>query len=378
MQTKHKGNLFFTLLFSLYLGLSLIRFINPERPLLTSTVMGLGIFFLLYCITKIQRKDLPIYIYIGLLILAFLVGSILVSRTHRLGHVIIFILNSSGVALLIYKGLIKSGGVYIVFYTLSLYFGFLIFSGADPNAVLKVVSRNGVSMMMLVTVVSLYIILTIEKKKIDIKPAIITLIISIWAVGRSGILSSAFLLLGILFIKSGTKKLIIAIIFIPMITIYFYFDYIIIFLLKNSLELDALTYQLNKSDEAGPDVRIEIWQNYLNNLDFFRLIFGANILTDPWPDGELLNYNYHNSYINIHSKTGIMGLITMVFMFFSLIKFYKKNIMFFILFITIILRWSTDIGLFFESWDFIIFFFIFYYLQDTFSSLYHKRHSVKR
>ena len=169
--------------------------------------------------------------------------------------------------------------------------------------------------------------------------------------------SSAVLLLGILFITSRTKKSIIAIIFVPIITIYFYFDSILIFLVNNSLSLDALTYHLIKSEEEGPDVRMEIWQNYFNNLDFFRFIFGANILTDPWPDGKLLNYNYHSSFINLHLQTGIMGIITMALMIFSLIKFYKKNIMFFILFITIILRWSTDIGLFFESWDFIIFFF---------------------
>ena len=367
LKKKQKDNFFFTLLFSLYLGLSLIRFVWPEHLWMTAIIMGMGVFTVIHFITDIKRKDSPIYVYLGLLIVVFLVGSVMVSRTYRIGHVVIFIINSSGIALLMCRGLIKSWGVYIVFYSLTLYFGFIMYSGADPNSVLKVVSRNGVSMMMLVTVTSLYIVSTVEKKKLDVKPAIITLIISIWAVGRSGILSSAVLLLGILFIKSRTKKVLVAIIFIVAILIYLFVDSIFMYLLNNSFSADAISYHLIKSSENSSDVRYEIWQNYFNNLDFFRLIFGSNILLDPWPDGELLNYNYHSSSINLHSQTGFMGLITIALMIFSLIKFYRTNMVFFILLLTIILRWSTDIGLFFESWDYLVFFFIFHYLQDTYA-----------
>jgi hypothetical protein len=128
---------------------------------------------------------------------------------------------------------------------------------------------------------------------------------------------------------------------------------------RNAIDL----YQARSVE--GPDPRIEMWANYFNNLDLFRVIFGANILTDPWPKGKLFAYDYHNSFINLHSQTGFMGLIVLALIIFSLFKFYRTNRVFFFLFLTVILRWSTDIGLFFESWDFIPFFFIFYFLKDV-------------
>ncbi len=110
-------------------------------------------------------------------------------------------------------------------------------------------------------------------------------------------------------------------------------------------------------------VRMDIWANYFNNLDIFHFIFGANIFNDPWAEKEILAYNYHNSFISLHSKIGFMGLITMALIIFSLFKFYRTNQVFLFLFLTVILRWSTDFGIFFDSFDFIPFFFIFYFLK---------------
>ena len=353
--------IFFTILFSLYLALSLIRFTWPAHLLLTSTVTGLGLFALILLSIRIRRDYVPIYIFVGFLTTSFLVSSLFVSRTERLGHVVLFIVFNTGIAMILLRGYVYSWGGYIVFYGSAGYFLMLMFAGVYPGEAL-VCSYNGISMMMMVACISLYIILSMENKKIDLKPALISLFISIWAIGRSGIISFLVLLLGFLLVRLRTKKRIIFIVIICLIIGYLLFDVLYMFGMDYSIFSNAIDRFLASATGEVPNVRMRIWANYFNNLDISRVIFGVNVLTDPWPDGELLAYNYHSSFINLHLQTGFMGLIVMVLIILSLFKFFRKNQVFFFLFLTVILRWSTDIGLFFESWDFIPFFFIFYYL----------------
>ncbi|MBU4446270.1 hypothetical protein KJ656_14510, partial [bacterium] len=144
---------------------------------------------------------------------------------------------------------------------------------------------------------------------------------------------------------------------------YLFFDVLSNYVLDSPFFSAAISNYLAKDIGEGPDVRIDIWANYFNNLDIFRLIFGVNVYQDPWPEKEFLAYNYHNSFINLHLQTGFMGLITIALIIFSLFKFYRTNQVFFFLLLTVILRWSTDNGIFFDSFDFIPFFFIFYFLK---------------
>lgn len=353
---------FFTILFSLYLALSLIRFIWPAHLLMSFILMGIGLFSLLLLSNKIPRAYVPIYIFVGILVISFIVSSLFVSRTERIGHVIIFIVSNAGIAMILLRGYVYSWGGYIVFYSLVGFYLRLILLSFDPNYALKVVSHNGISMMMLVACISLYIILSIENKKIDLKPALITLLISIWGIGRSGIASSFVLLFGLLFHRIRAKPKYIFLVIVSLFIGFLFVNSLFTFVMGHSLFRNAMDFYSVRSMEVGPDIRVVIWKNYFNNLDIFRVVFGVNVLTDPWSRGEVLAYNYHNSFINLHLQTGFMGLIVIVLIILSLFKFFRKNQVFFFLFLTVILRWSTDIGLFFESWDFIPFFFIFYYL----------------
>ena len=112
------------------------------------------------------------------------------------------------------------------------------------------------------------------------------------------------------------------------------------------------------------EVRLTVWGNYLSNLDLYRIVLGANIFEDPWPDGAVLAYNYHNSYIHLHSRTGLYSIFLFVLTAFALVEYARFNKLYFILFLTVIIRMSTDSGLFFESFDFIYLYFIFYYLVN--------------
>lgn len=364
---EHGGNkLLFGMLFSLYLALSLARFVWPAQLFMSFLLSTTGLLALLLLSMNIQKRYLKIYAFIGLLIFAFLVSSLVVSaKIERLGHVVLFILANAGVALILVKGRVSRAGAYMVFYSLSGCFILLILAGVGARDALTATSYNGISMMLLATCISLYIVLGVDGAKIDLKPALLTALLCIWAIGRSGILSSVFLLLGLALLTLQTrikKRYIYMLIPILILLGYMFFENLSALSEDNALLGNAVdNYSARSADEESP--RLMMWANYLHNLDFFRLVFGANIFTDPWPQGEEFGYNYHNSWISLHSQTGLMGLVVIALVGLSLLKFWKNNKLFFVLFSAVIIRWSTDTGIFFESWDFLVYFFIFYYLS---------------
>ena len=361
----NEKKVFFTILFSLYVALSLIRFMRPGF-LITCIIMGLGLFALLLLSTRIRREYIPIYVFAGFLATSFLVSSIFVSRTEGLPRIFLHIVSCTGIAMILLRGYVYSWGGYIVFYSFVVYFLMLMFTGVNANSALKFTSWNGISMIMLVACISLYIILSMENKKIDLKPAFFTLVISIWGIGRSGIASSFVLILGLLFVRVRGIRNKIYIVFICLFIAFLFRDNLIKFVTNSSFFGNAINrYEVTSRTDIRNSERVIIWTNYFNNIDIFRLIFGANRYKDPWLDKEILAYNYHNSFINLHSQTGFMGLIIMALIIFSLFKYYRTNKVFFFLLLALILRSSTDLFIFFSRFDFIPFFFIFYYLKKN-------------
>lgn len=363
--------LFSTVIFTLYLALTLIRFLNPAIVVLTSSVVVLGIVALIFTSFKVTKDNIVIYFLAIFLIIFFLTSSIVVLRDERIFHVVLFIIFNSGIALLLLKEKIYNLGPYFIFYVLCLFFLKKIIAREDPLYTLEIISGNGISMMMLVSCISLYIVNISQKKEVDIYPAIFTFLICLWGAGRSGILASFFILIGIFYVKYPLffkfRYLIILLcgLFIPLIH---YFEDVVLFLSGYSyFEGAALRYSVRS--ESGPDSRLEMWGNYFNNLDISRVIFGANVLTDPWPDAELMAYNYHNSFIHLHLQTGLVGLVFILLIIFSFFELFRKNKILFILLVGFTLRAFTDAFIFFESWDFIFYYLIAYVLSGHLARL---------
>jgi hypothetical protein len=361
---RNQKKLFFTVIFTLYLSLTLIRYLWPANLFLTSTVTLLGLLSLIVLSLKIPKDNLPIYKFTGMLATSFLVSSFFVYRTDRIGHVLLFIFLNFGIALILLRRRVYSQGAYLIFYTLTSYITLLILTGVDPNEALEVVSRNGISEMMIVASVSLYIIQKNEGKEIDLMPAFITLLISIWGIGRSGIISSFVLFIGLLIIKMRIRNYYFYALLLMLSFVFLYLDKLLMFGINNVFFGPAIEFYFVRKLEIGPDSRVALWANYFNNLDFFRFVVGANVLTDPWPDGAIHAYNYHNMFIHLHLQTGLMAIVVYIFIILALAKFWKTNNVFFVLLLTICLRGMTDTFLLFESWDFILYYFIYYFLKD--------------
>jgi len=357
---------FFTILYSLCLSLSLIGFICDINPLIKVSVLVSLVAFLLLS-TRVSRCYVPIYIYAGFLAISFLVSSLFVGRTDGLLITPIhFIPFGIAAAMILVRGYVYSWGGYIVFYSLAGYFFILMLAGVGAESALGKTSFNGISMVMLTACISLYIILGMEKQKIDLKPAFVNVVISIWGIGLSGIISSFVILLGLLFVRIRFKPKYLYILIISSIFFYLYWNVLLELGMKYSFFQNAIIHFLKGLEgaeglETSP--RWALWTNYFNNLDIFRVIFGVNVETDPFPTEINHLFNYHNSFIQLHVQTGIMGLITMALIIIALFKFYWTNKVYFVLLLALILRSMTDSVFFFNRFDFIPLFFIFYFLK---------------
>lgn len=337
--------IFFTILFSLYLALSFIRFVHPNF-LITCMVLGIGLFVFILLSIRIKKLYIPVYLFTGFLVASFLISSIAMSRSQEGPRIVLHIVSCAGIAMLLLRGYVYSWGGYLVFYGLAGYFLTLIFSGVDAHYALTWSSWNGISMLILAASITLYIVLSIKRKEIDLIPALLALFISVWGIGRSGIISSVVLFSGLLLVKVQTKqKRIVMILFCLFVVFLFRENFLALatsyLRVENAIELCVARREAGYLAGRG-----EIWVNYFNNLNIFRVIFGSNVFTDPWPQKEFFAYNYHNSFIALHSKTGLMGLVTLAIILFSLINYFKVNKVFFVLFFVVVLRWSTDAGLF--------------------------------
>ena len=356
--------IFFTILFSLYLVLPLVGFVLLPSRVIGLLPLFLGLLALMLLSIRIRREHIPIYIFVGVLATSFLISSIIVGRTAIRVYVpFLYIVPSFGIAMILIRGYVYSWGGYIVFYSLAVYYFIFILTGTPALALTDGLSTNGISTAMLVACISLYIILRMENKKIDLIPGLLTLAISIWGIGVSGIISSFVLLLGLLFVRLRSKPKYIFIVLICLFVTYLFFDVLFTFVTNHWFFPNAIENFSSKM-AVGNSARWPMWTNYFNNLDILRLISGVNVVEAPWPEGAANDYNYHNSFLHLHAQTGLVGLLTMVLIILAVFKYYRINKVFFILLLAFILRSSTDFFVFFNRFDFIYYFFIFYFLKS--------------
>lgn len=349
------AKVFYTMLFVGYLSLFDISFM-ANNLLLSEIATGIGLFSLLLIFQKIRKEFVPIYVFIGLVPVYIFLSSFMITRLRPGFGVVLIFLSNAGIALMLLRGYIYSWGGYIVFYGLSAYCLWGIIAGTPIQTFSATGSFNSISIILLQNCIPLYLALSVENKKLDLIPVILTLVISIWGRGTSGVLSSSILFIGLFFIyfKFKPKYVFISII-IYLFLSYLFLDIIIKFVFDYLNARATFDYLITK--ETMHNERMYIWSNYFSHLDLLSILFGTDLFRDNFMGFYL--YNYHNSYIALHSQAGFIGIIIFALICFSLFKFYRTNHIFFFLLLSITLRSMTDVGNFFTLGDFIFYFFIF-------------------
>lgn len=257
---------------------------------------------------------------------------------------------------------------FICYFILGFFF-LKMLSGVDPQNIIPGASRNVVSAYS----VSLTMLLVILYKNGQIAPPILapflTLILSVWAVGRSGIISSSVIFLSMIFAFYGKKASYgqnkylnssrIRLFFLKLILIT-----VLLFIMFFS---DIYIYDyLQYLDQKGlTDVyRGYIIADYLDRITLITLFIGIDLASIP--SIAYMELNPHNSYIYLHAYFGFFSIIIIFGVLISILKeFVSGNLAFSICAIACCFRFYTDVIaggpliyilliLFFDGWVWLI------------------------
>lgn len=238
---------------------------------------------------------------------------------------------------------------FIQFYFVIISIGAYLISGRMPQELFEGYSHNFISVILLLSVLYYFIGLDNSKRNIstiDLIPPTLSLIVSIWARGRGGVIAIVFLFLIILyvFLKQNRQKSSI---------MFTYSTYLIIAAVLYFLYYVLTTYEdfinLQKFEQLGMGAngRDEIWISYFNKVEesIIYMLFGAPLADIS--EMRAMDMNPHNSYILLHAYNGIfMTVIFFVLFAKCIISYSKHNLIFCALTISFFFRGLTDVFLF--------------------------------
>lgn len=251
-----------------------------------------------------------------------------------------------GAALLLYSFEIDERWMQLVFYLLSAYFIICIVMQRGVHYILYNTSRNGISCLLLFVMLLIYLCRD-TKKRVIYLPATLSVIISVWSLGRAGVLASVFFLIGIAtygLVKDGWKntwKRFLGIIVFMAVSMLLLVK---VFPTNETLRpqdvkssqteikdgkaekvADSQTVQAQNDKKTETtfisrfsaygfkSVRLSIWAEYLIGTvqSIPNFLLGVDC-----SKGELLSYyrQPHNSYLELHAKFGLAGFATVMTM----------------------------------------------------------------
>lgn len=235
-----------------------------------------------------------------------------------------------------------------------------ILSSGNVNNLEAISSRNAISIMVLI----MFSILAISSYQNDIKisiyPTILGTLVSILAIGRSGILTFLLLLISFLVFRYEGKKQSVKISVRTLLTLAFVF--VFFYLAYKFFEPYIVDVIRNFEARGLESVRTRLWADYLDKVSksFSYIIFGAPI------EGTYLLNNYssnlHNSLLMLHAKYGLIILISVIIMILKTFKYFlkTKNYLFLTLLIVILFRMQFDYTNFSAQLDVVFFYLIFF------------------
>lgn len=234
----------------------------------------------------------------------------------------------------------------VFFYVSISIFIYSYIMGIPAHAVLTS-SGNYVSVLMILSAALYYISLSNSKRTIMINhllPAAICFLLSIWAKGRGGILSSTvlFVLLIIYYLichaRSGSSR---SLAFVIALVVA-----VIVYLYISNINLLETFFSLGKWSSRGIDnsSRELIWGAYFEKMkeSVLYIINGAPL--DQISIIHSFNNNTHNSFIQLHAHNGLIPFaLFVVCMIKSLVNYINdKRFLMAIVLLSILIRGMSD------------------------------------
>jgi hypothetical protein len=311
--------------------------LSGHIPLMVRIIQFFGVLlFIMEILYLRMNKHFNRIQYISIYLLVLLFGSILsgIYQSNPLNFLIVFnILGFYGTALyfirqdkdiiIIKISLIVSVSLFVYYFLLSMH----------PMQWVTH-SQNHVSVV-IIFISTIYYLNKINQREDSLSyiPALIALIVSIFSYGRSGIIASSIILIGLVVHQTIAKISIKNIVFtlflftVMAIVVDHYYFYI--------------TLALNKFYVDGMEstARIEIFQYWSREINYFpSLAFGVDL--------SLLKSSHslssHNSFLTLHSRFGISFVLIIINIFSIIMIGFKKNMFIVFLFLAILMRSFTD------------------------------------
>jgi hypothetical protein len=296
-----------------------------------------------------------------LLLSSVLVSSILISRSPFGFGNIANIISASGIAILILRNKIYMNVVLAWFLLVSGYYFFLIFQGVIPDlAHATENSRNSVSIHMLFVTATIYIIYYLNRGYLPWWPALIFLVICLWAVGRGGILTSGILFTVILADK--LKKMVkrassIGVLMVGLIILVSIGDKVAFFF-NELIEIERTINDAFSRTEVASS-RDNILSDFYRNSSIVDIIIGQDlykgVMWQEWGG------NTHNSFISLIAYAGFFGVVTFVYWLYVNFKLFKLNFILGTLMFVVFIRLMTEYVVWFSVFDYLPFLFIYLY-----------------
>lgn len=234
-------------------------------------------------------------------------------------------------------------------------------------------SRNYNSVILILFACIYYTVYENNNKKIRLWPAILIFLLSVWSMGRGGILSTLVLVLGILFLrfrtwinKSKYSKIIYSLLGL------FVFILVLALLVKEGAVtsiLDNTIFKLGKFSYAeknfGDSARSILWGEYFSKAldNILYTVMGAPL--DQCAYVHSFENNTHNSFIQLHAYNGFISFaIIVILVIRAEIYFWTKSLnVHFLMLNVLLLRAMTDKFIFFQYGFPFLMYFLFY--QDA-------------
>ena len=303
-------------------------------------VGAIGLLILL--LNRVPRKDI-LYIIIVIFLITGVLNLLLVrnsdyrellSDTLYMGMVILMIM---------YPMTYKQSFIFFYVYIATFLIGYIMGTGTHY---FLTSSGNYISVLIILAASIYYMTIQLSDHRftaIDILPALLCFLISIWAKGRGGILSCLILLAlvtiynSLNFAGKGAKRFLLLACFLVVVGGYF--------LIGNVSFLDAFL-NLGKWRYRGFDTtsRQVLWSAYNEKVqeNFLHIFIGA-----PLNQISLihsLNNNTHNSFLQLHATNGLIAFVLLIALLIKAFIYFLKNkrTLFAIVLLVVFVRGMTD------------------------------------
>lgn len=355
-------DLMVSLVFVIYMCLQSMVYLNihGQKTVIISQLIGLCIFGFFLSQGKMKGKWLyPVVLMFG----AVFFSSVFVGRSPFGFGNLVNVISAAGVALFILRNrIIPIIAVIWVLFVVFFYFK-LILAGIHPNYAHGTMGgKNAVSVHMLFVTVTIYIIYYVNAKSFPLFPALTFFFISLWAMGRGGILTSSILLASLLLVKLPNffrRRNAIFSSFFLIVIVLLNFDSLTQ-ILSDYIQLErTLDDVSSRTDKSG--YRDEIAMDFLENSSIIDIIFGQDLFMNKALSE--LGGNAHNSFLALNSYVGLLSF----FVFFMFIKVnfflfrirFELGVLMFVLFIRLLIEHVV----WFSVFDFVPFLFLYLFME---------------